>query len=300
LAPDVKLGPVVTSSRLPWSIGVAAAGADWWRTTRQHQNLLRELVRRELQARYRGSALGIGWSLLNPLAYMVVYTLVFSTFMRFQIQGLPRNYYPVFLLPGLLAWNFFSQSISGSVNSVVGNASLVKKVAFPWPFLTLSTVIAAFVNYLISLALLIPLVLIFNVSLGLPLIYLPLLILITFALALGLGLLVAAGNVYFRDIEYLVTIALQVAFFLTPIIYQLDDVLARLQHSHNVLATPANWLLAINPMTWIETGFQDVIAFHRWPQHLPGLGYALIASVAILLIGAFAFDRLQGRFAEEL
>jgi lipopolysaccharide transport system permease protein len=261
----------------------------------RHRGLLAELVRRDLSARYRGSRLGILWSLLNPLVYMVVYSIVFSQFIRFPIQGAA---YPVFLLSGLLAWNFFSQALIASVNSILGNASVVKKVAFPWVLLTLSAVVAAFINYLISLVLLVPVVLIFKAPLGVPLLTLPVLILITLALTLGLGLLVAAGNVYFRDIEYLLNIVLQVGFFLTPIIYSLDLVTTKAGQGFKgqIFYT----VLRVNPMAWIAIGFQDVIAFNRMPAHWQGLLYSAAVSLVTLVIGVVVFERLQGKFAEEL
>lgn len=288
----------------------SAATAGWAR----HRGLLLELVRRDLQSRYRGSRLGIAWSLLNPLVYMLVYSLVFSTLMKFNVSG---TQYPVFILSGLLAWNFFTQAITGSVNSVLGNATLVKKVAFPWVLLTLSSVLAAFINYLISLVLLVPMVLFFKVPLTWALLALPLLALIMFALALGLSLLVAAGNVYFRDIEYLVTIVMQVWFFATPIIYSLTGhdhkvdaagraipdttgIIYRIDHSPNTLAPLFKPVLYANPMTWIESAFQDVIAFHQWPEHWLQVGLVGVFSALMLAFGLAVFNRLQGHFAEEL
>jgi len=256
---------------------------------------LRQLVRRELTARYRGSIIGVAWSLLNPLVYMVVYTVVFSRFMRFTIPGTP---YPVYLLSGLLAWNFLTQSISASVNSILGNAVLVKKVAFPWIMLTLATVISAFVNYAISLVLLAPLLLIFHVPVSPALALLPLVTAVLFAFALGLSLGLAAANVYFRDIEYLTTIAIQVWFFMTPVIYQLDQILGATHGSH--LFTVFRWILYVNPMTWIVSAFQDVIAFHQWPAHRLGLAYAAAVSLLVLGAGVALFNRLSRRFAEEL
>lgn len=258
---------------------------------------LRELVRRELTARYRGSVIGVAWSLLNPLFFMLVYTVVFSQFMRFNVPGTP---YPVYLLSGLLAWNFFSQSLTGSAASILGNAVLVKKVAFPWVLLTIATVLAAFVNYLISMLLLVPLILFFHLAVGPSLVLLPALALITLALALGLGLTIAAANVYFRDIEYLVVILLQVWFFMTPLIYQVDQIIVRAAASHNPLAVPFSWLLYANPMTWIATSFQDTIAFHRWPTHAGGLLYSIAVSAVALVMGILVFRRLSRRFAEEL
>jgi ABC-2 type transport system permease protein len=262
----------------------------------RHRNLLSELVRRDLKARYRGSNLGIIWSLLNPLIFMIVYSVIFSQFIRFPVKGAA---YPVFLLAGLLAWNFFSQAMLASVGSILANATIIKKVAFPWGFLPLSTILAAFVNYLISLLLLIPVLILFRSPVGLPLLVLPLVIAVVFMLALGLGLLVAATNVYFRDLEYLLSIALQVGFFATPIIYSLDLVTDKVG-AGSTKAKVFYFLIGLNPMSWIATSFQDILAFNRWPVHLQGLLYSTVFSIVALVVGVVAFRRLQGRFAEEL
>jgi lipopolysaccharide transport system permease protein len=262
----------------------------------RHRNLLSELVRRDLKARYRGSNLGIVWSLLNPLIFMIVYSVVFSQFIRFPVKGAS---YPVFLLAGLLAWNFLSQALLAGVGSILGNATIVKKVAFPWSFLTLSTILAAFVNYLVSLLLLIPVLIFFRSPVGPPLLALPVVIAIVFTLALGLGLLVAATNVYFRDLEYLLSIALQVGFFGTPIIYSLDLVTDKIG-SGSGKAKFLYFLIGLNPMAWIATSFQDILAYNRWPVHWQGLLYSAAFSLVAMVGGVVAFRRLQGRFAEEL
>jgi lipopolysaccharide transport system permease protein len=270
----------------------AAPLAGEWARNRE---LLIELVRRDLKARYRGSNLGVAWSLLNPLLYMIVYTVVFSKFVRFPTGGAP---YPVYLLSGLLAWNFFSQALSASCASILANSALVKKVAFPRVLLPLAAVLAAFVNYLISLALLIPLVVFFRVEIGLPLILLPAIALVMFGLGLGFGLILSAINVYFRDIEYLLNLALQIGFFMTPIVYQLDLVLKQAGSSRTTEVF--RWILYVNPMTWVATSSQDAIAYHRWPQHLWGLGYSTILAFVALALGLLVFNRLRHRFAEEL
>jgi lipopolysaccharide transport system permease protein len=256
---------------------------------------LRQLVRRELTARYRGSVIGVAWSLLNPVVYMIVYTVVFSKFMRFTIPGTP---YPLYLLSGLLAWNFLTQSIGSSVNSILGNSALVKKVAFPWIMLTVATVVAAFINYAISLLLLAPLLIFFHVPVSPALALLPVLTAVLFTFVLGLSLGLAAANVYFRDIEYLTMIVIQVWFYITPVIYRLDQILTA-GHS-SLLFAIFRWVLYVNPMTWIVSAFQDVIAFHRWPAHWPGLLYAAGIGALVLAAGTLVFQRLSHRFAEEL
>lgn len=267
----------------------------------RYRELLRELVRRDLQSRHRGSVLGNLWSLLNPLLYMLVFTAVFSHFVRFN-ASVP---YPVFLLSALLAWNFFSQGVSYSMRSVTDNGALVKKVAFPWVLLTLSAVIAAFINYLISLILLVPLVLFFHVPMQAPLLLAPALAVITFGLTLGLGLLMAAGNVFFRDIEYILAIVLQVWFFLTPIIYPIcvphgdcTPTAATSDTGFHLFRT----IVDANPLTWVAVSFQDIVAYHRWPElsHWQGLGYASGVALLLLTAGIIVFNRAKGRFAEEL
>jgi lipopolysaccharide transport system permease protein len=284
---------------------------------KRNLELLRELVRRDLQSRHKGSALGALWSLLNPLLYMIVFTAVFSRLVRFGSScpsgGTPP--YPVFLLSALLAWNFFGQGVGYGLRSVTDNATLVKKVAFPRVLLTLSAAIAALVNYLISLVLLIPLLIFFHVGVGFPLLLAPVLILIVFAFTFGLGLLVAAGNVYFRDVDYIQGIALQVWFFLTPIIYPLALV-AKVEpggtdlrlHLFGITIGPFAAIVYLNPLTWISVAFQDIVACNYWPSfdpttginHAVGLGYSAVVAALLLGVGLLVFRRAEGRFAEEL
>lgn len=231
---------------------------------------------------------------------MLVYTAVFSKLVRFNAGGVP---YPVYLLSAMLAWNFFNQAVSYSCNSILDNGALVKKVHFPWMLLTVSAVIAALVNYLIGLLLLIPLLIFFHVGVGLPLLMAPVMAVVTFALALGIGLLLAAGNVYFRDVQYMLAIVLQVWFFLTPIIYPLSIADAVPKPGGGMADQSMHifhWVVYLNPFTWIATSFQDAIAFDRWPSHPQGLAYSVVFAVVMLVIGFLVFNRLSGRFAEEL
>lgn len=258
--------------------------------------LLLELVRRDIKSRYRGSALGVAWTLLNPLIFMLVYSLVFGKFLRVQYPGHSAT---VFILSGLLAWTFFSQALIMATNSIVTNATLVRKVAFPWVLLTVSSVIAALVNYVISLVLLIPFMLLAHKGIGLPILAVPLLVGVTFALALGLGLMLAAANVYLRDMQYLVNLGTLVWFYITPIIYPLALVQSKFS-GHGLEGEAAHAVLYINPMTWVVLGFQDVFVFDRWPQHWHGLGYAVVFSLLSIWLGMRVFRRLRRRFAEEV
>jgi len=258
--------------------------------------LLLELVRRDVKSRYRGSVLGVAWTLLNPLIFMLVYSLVFGKFLRVQYPGHSAT---VFILSGLLAWTFFSQALIMATSSIVANAALVRKVAFPWAMLSVSSVIAALVNYVISLVLLVPFMLLSHKGVGPPLLAVPVLVGITFALSLGLGLMLAAGNVYLRDLQYLVNLGTLIWFYVTPIIYPFSLVQSKFS-GHGFEGQAAQAVLYLNPMTWVVLGFQDVFVFDRWPQHWHGLGYSLVASLISIWLGLRVFRRLRRRFAEEV
>ncbi len=258
--------------------------------------LLWELVRRDVRARYHGSVLGIGWTLLNPLVFMLVYAVVFGDIIG--IKGPSGKSYAVFILSGLLPWTFFSQALVMAASSIIANAGVIRKVAFPWMLLTISTVIAALVNFLISLILLVPFMLLAKQSVGLPLLAVPGLILVAFGLALGLGLMLAAASVYFRDLQYIINLATMVWFYLTPVIWPLSHYQGFFARGR--VGFLAHIVVYANPMTWITVSFQDVFLFNRWPQHWHGLIYSTVLAVVLIWLGLRVFRRLRRRFAEEI
>jgi lipopolysaccharide transport system permease protein len=249
-----------------------------------HRDLLLLLVQKDLKVKYKGTTLGFIWSLLNPLLMMIVYTVVFSFLVRFQV---PR--YPVFLLSGLLAWNCFASAIGAAGTSLIAASNLVRRVRFPLEFLPLTSVLSTLVNFLLSLAILVVFALAFRQTLGPPLLLLPLLLVLQTLFTIGVSLVVSALLVYFRDVEYLVSIGLMALFFLTPVIYPLSAV----PSSH------AAMVIRLNPLTWLITSYQNVWHDNLWPS-LNGLLAFAVVSVAMLLVGRFVFRRLEGRFAEEV
>src|SRR5260370_12436191 len=224
--------------------GVEEVLAYWELTT--------NLVARDLKTKYRGSVLGIFWSLLNPLLLMLVYTLVFSVIVRVNIKP-----YPVFLLAGLVPWNAFSQTLVNATNSVTENAAIVRKVYFRLEILPLSAVLSSTVHLLISLGLLAVLAIVFGVGIGWSILFLPLLLLLQILFSFGLGCLLAAGQVYFRDVQYFLTVLITVWFFATPIVYSIDLVPARFRV-----------FFEANPMAWLVSSYQDIWVYKR----PPGLG----------------------------
>ena len=261
------------------------------------RELLWNLTLRELRGRYKRSLLGWGWSLLNPIAFMLVYTFAFSIVIGANPQiGDPsgNSSYAFFLLCGLLPWSFFNVSVGEAMGSIVSNGALVRKVAFPREHLVVATILAGMFTLAIELSVLsIALTLFgFMVLPWLPLVVLTSLILAVFAT--GFGLALAAANVYFRDMTYLWGIVVQAWFFSTPIVYDPSLVENRLADYPTVVRIYNDL-----PMAVVVRIFRDLMFDLRMPRLID---YGLLGAYAltVLLFGWWLFDKLEGRFAEEL
>jgi lipopolysaccharide transport system permease protein len=275
---------------------------DGLRDVAGHLELLRMLVIKDLKIRYKASALGLFWSLLNPLLLMIVYSVIFGAVLRN-----PRPEFPIFILSGLLAWNFFGTALPLATIIVVANANLVKRTRFPISLLPISVVISGMINYLISLVLLFGLLVFYRHGLGPSIILLPVLIAAQLLFTAGLGLLLSGLNVFFRDIEHFLGIAMTVWFFATPIIYPRDALQGK----------AAGLIVQLNPMTWLVGAYQDIFygsadhtsvgsvityagTFHStWPNPRPLVGFAALA-IVLALTGFTVFTRLSHRFPEEV
>jgi ABC-type polysaccharide/polyol phosphate export permease len=248
-----------------------------------YRGLIQTLVMRDLKVRYRGSALGLLWTLLNPMLYMGIYSLVFSVYMRMDM-----DHYAAFLLCGLLPWIWFSSSLLVGTTSIIDGAGLIKKVFFPPQVLPTVTVIANFVNFLLSLPLLFGVLLLFGVTLGVGLLALPLIMAMQFALTLGLTLIVAAASVRYRDIPPILTHLLTFWFFLTPIIYPMAQAPERFRA-----------LLLLNPVTPFCLAYQNTLLYNELPS---GKIMAAMIGVGVvaLFIGVLVFGRFRWSIAEEV
>lgn len=256
---------------------------DVCRSLYRNRELIGVLVARQLKLRYRGSVLGFLWTLLNPFLLMLVYTLVFSVYLRIDMDK-----YPAFLFTGLLPWMWFASSLQQGVTSILDGAGLVTRSQFPAEVLPVVTLTANAVNFLLTLPLLLIFLLAFRVRLGAPALLLPVLIGFEYLLSLGLVLLVAALNVYFRDLQHILLHLLTVLQFLTPVFYPLS-----------VVPEPFRFLALFNPLTILITAFQDVLYFGRFPDRL--LLLALLAfSCVVLWLATVYFNRQKATFAEAL
>lgn len=264
------------------------------------RELLGSLVQRELRGRYKGTALGWAWSLINPLASTLIYTLVFSVVMRVAPpvgDGGLENY-SLFLLCGLLPWNFLSTAVQGGQSVLLDQANLIKKTYFPRRLLLLAHIGASFVTFIIEMVVL---VIIFgfvgvNAWRWIPLVVVMMLLLAVFGLGLALALSVA--NVYFRDVAHFVSIAMQIWFYATPIIYPLT--LITESTSDAWIAHP--WVATVyqlNPAFTFLEPIRDMFYMGQWPA-VQTLILAVVWAALALVIGNLVFRRLEPRLAEEL
>jgi len=273
-----------------------------------HREILSNLIRKELKVKYAASVLGAVWSILNPLVYLAVFTFV----AKVLGAGIPD--YPVYLLSGLLAWNLFSASLTGGASSVLDNANLVKKVAFPREILPLSTVGVALVDFVLQSVVLFTFIVVSGYGFHWPELALwPLAFVTLVVLSVALALWFAAVNVRYRDVGHLLNIGLVVWFWATPIVYAGYQVEA-LTRPREILGIPAFFLYLLNPMATIVGSFHralygvvrpnlpaEPVLFDVTLGWLVGvLALTLVASlVALRFTWAYFFVR-SGDFAEEL
>lgn len=262
-----------------------------WQEVLHSRELFINLTLRELRSKYKRSWLGWGWSMVNPLAYTAIYTVVFSHILRVTpppgINGL--NVFALWLLCGLLPWNFFQASVNASIGSIPANGPLIQKSYFPRQLLPLSSVAAGLVSHFIEMALLVLALVVFGDWAAVY--YLPmtvLLIVVLVVFAIGLGLLLGVANVFFRDVSYFMTIFFLAWLYLTPLIYP-----------PTLLHGTALFVIKLNPMTDTVLALRDVLYYGTMPSPLD-LGASVTAALISFAVGWAVFAKYENRLVEEL
>lgn len=273
--------------------GIGRSLKDIW----LYRELLGLLVRRELRARYKDSVLGFVWSLIRPLTMLAVYYLAIGKFLGGE-RAIPS--FAIFVFTGLTVWALFSDIVAGGTGSIVGNAGLVKKIYLPREVFPLSVIGSALFNFAIQVGIL----LLATFALRQPprldkLYFIPLAIAVVVVIGLALALILAAVNVYLRDVQYLVEVVLMVLMWASPIVYSWNLVDTELADG------PLKDLYLSNPATLAVLGFQQAFwtagADQPVPDHLAlRLLVALGIGLVLLVVGHRTFVRLQGNFAQEL
>jgi ABC-2 type transport system permease protein len=243
-----------------------------------YRDLVWNLVLRDLKVRYRRSTLGFLWTMLQPLLTMIVLQVVFSTAFRFPLAN-----YSVYVLSGILFWNFFSQSVVASMNSLRGNARLIQKLPVPKAVFPIATVLSGLVNLGLALVPLFGLLLVTGHPLTPSLLFLPVSILIVATFTLGAGLLLSPLAVFFTDVVELIGVALMLLMYLTPVFYPRSIVPERYE-----------WLVRYNPLRSILEVFRDPIYLHKVPP-FTHLTVAVAIAAVTLVLGAYFFRRSSDR-----
>ena len=254
-----------------------------WKDLYIYREFLQTSVKKDIRGKYKGSFLGVLWSFINPLLSVVVYAIVFSKIMRFNIDN-----YLIYLITGVLPWTFFINAINTGMNSILFNANIIKKVYFPRIILPISSVTSSLVNFLISCIVIVIFVLFSGVGLTLNILWLPIIALTQYFFSLGLVFILSAIEVFVRDMEHIVSFVLSMAFYMTPILYKPEQVPKNLR-----------FVLNLNPMTHIINSYRDVFYYKMSPE-IVELFMVFGISILISFVGYFIFERLQRGFAEEV
>ena len=259
----------------------------------QYRALLWALTARELKARYRASVLGFLWTFLNPSLNMVVYVLVFGVLMATPVER-----YPFFLFCGLIPWIFFSSSVVAGTTSVSDRRDLLTKVRFPAQVLPATVVLTNLINFLLSMPLLFLLGALYQDVPSWHLLFVPVVLVVQTAFTLGLAYLLSSLNVAFRDLQHIVANLVQMMFFLTPVLWNIDSIGEFHRFGLTLSAQQAqDALLYTNPMAAVMAAWRDIFYLHQSPALRP-LGAVALLSVSLLWISSGVFERRREEFAE--
>lgn len=249
----------------------------------RYWGLLYALTLRSLQIRYKQSILGIAWAIIQPMALMLMFTLVFSRLLKINSEGIP---YPLFVYSSLLPWTFFSNSLNGAIPSLEANAALIKKIYFPRELFPISAVLAAFVDFLIAALIFVGMMFNYHIHPTVNILYVVPILLIQTILALGISFFASALNVYYRDVKHALPLIIQLWFYASPVIYPLSLVPQRLQN-----------LFVLNPMAGIMESYRTILVKGQ-PPGFHYTGAAAGVSLLLLVLGYLYFKRIEMNVAD--
>jgi lipopolysaccharide transport system permease protein len=250
----------------------------------QYRELIKNLVLKDLKLKYRGSVLGFMWSLVNPIVMVGVYAIAFTFILRTRVEG-----FVFFLLLGILPWGFFANSANMATGAITDSGNLMKSVSFPRAILPASVVFFNLAQYLLTVMVLLPIMLlVYRVPpSGLTLLY-PVFLALQVLFTMGVALLLAAGTAFFRDIRHLLEIALSMLFWLTPIVYPLSQ------------ATPGvQKLILLTPLSPYVAAYHQIFYYREWPS-LELWALAVLYAMASFAVGLWVFLSVEDRLAEQI
>lgn len=249
----------------------------------EYRELLYFLTWRDIKVRYKQTALGAAWAILQPLTTMLIFSLFFGRLVKVPSDGIP---YPLFAFAALVPWTFFANGLNQSSNSLVSSANLLKKVYFPRLTIPVATVLAGVVDFVLAFIVLLGLMAFYRVVPTINIIWTPLLLALAFVTSLGVGLWMSALNVKYRDVRYIVTFLVQIWLFATPVAYP-----------SSLLSEPWRTIYGLNPMVGVVEGFRWALLGANTAPGLMVLA-STFASVLILVTGAYYFRHMEKTFAD--
>ncbi len=248
-----------------------------------YRELLKTSVKKEVRSKYKNSFLGIVWSFLNPLLQIMVYAIIFSLILKNK-----QEHYAVFLCAGIIPWTFFSIAINKSAFTMIENGNIIKKVYFPREIIPISVVIAETINFLISTIIILGFVIIGGIGITKYLLLYPIILIAQYLVIISISFVVSSVCVYFRDLQHFIGIILQLLFYATPIVYSQDSI----PHEYQ-------WILKINPMTYIINSYRDIFYYQKSIEVIPII-ILIFIGIAACFVGYKIFNKLQKGFAEQL
>ena len=249
-----------------------------------YRELLVQMTRRDLLLRYKQTVMGFGWAIFMPLVNTAVFSVIFTRVARIDTPVA----YPLFAFSGFLIWNFFASSLRFSTASLTGNSNLVQKVYFPREIFPFSAVLVCLVDLAVGAVVLVGMMVYYRVPVTPAIFALPLVVVVSLAFTLAIALVLAMGNLFYRDVKYLFEVVITVWMFGTSVIYPVDSVGGKL-----------GALLALNPMTQILEAYRAVLLYGRMPDPI-GFGATALVSITILLGSWLLFHRAEFQFAENI
>jgi len=248
----------------------------------EYRELLQTFVVRDIKVRYKQTALGAAWAVIQPLFMMVVFSLFFGKLAKIPSEGIP---YPIFSYAALLPWTLFAEGLSRSTGSMISNAGIMTKVYFPRLILPISGVVSPLVDFAIAFVILLGMMLYFGFYPTVNILWLPAFILLALATSLGVGLWLSALNVQYRDFQYTVPFLIQLWLFASPVVYP-----------STLLPEPYRMIYGLNPMAGVIEGFRWVLLGTTPPSSLMAVSVGVV--IAVLISGAFYFRRMEKTFAD--
>jgi lipopolysaccharide transport system permease protein len=249
-----------------------------------YRELLKNLVLKDIKLKYRGSVFGFLWSLVNPLLMIVVYSIAFTFILRVRTAG-----FVFYLMLGQLSWTFFASSTAMSTGAIVDNAGLLKSVLFPRAILPIGTVLFNLAQYLLTVSVFLPIMLVwYQVPLSAPMTLFPVFLALQVVFTIGVALILATATAFFRDVRHLLEVALAVLFWTTPIVYELRQVPERIQ-----------LLILLSPVSPFVVAYQQMFFYREWPDATVWL-MASAHALGAFVVGALLFLTFEDRFTEQL